>query len=81
MWKIISDIRNSLTGNENRIKLQWIHSHIGITGNEAADYASSAPIIMDGTIEKFDIRGHIESYLKLKFNETSIMLFHNKFAK
>ena len=23
-WKIISHIRNSLTGNENRIKLKWI---------------------------------------------------------
>ena len=29
-WKILSHISYSLIGNENRIKLQWIPSHIGI---------------------------------------------------
>lgn len=79
-WNTVIKIRDALIENENKVKIHWLPSHIGIAGNEKADiaakYASRAPITMDETMEKIDIRRHIKSYVKLKLKEKQVNHFH-----
>ena len=72
--------RDSLVEYNNIIKIHWISSHIGIEGNEKADisakYASYAPIILDNTLEKTDIRRYIANFIKSKLHLKEIIHPH-----
>lgn len=79
-WNTVIKIRDSLIGNEEKIRIHWIPSHIGIFGNEKADiaakYASYAPVLLDPTLEKIDIRRHIANFIKIKVRDNQIHHHH-----
>lgn len=59
-WQTVNKIKDLLIANENMVKILWVPSHCFIAGNELADsaakYACKAPIFLDSTIEKNDLR-------------------------
>ena len=66
----ISKIRNLLIQNQNKIKIMWVPSHVGILGNEKADEAaanaSRRPLLFLHTFNKKDIKKNIKNHYQTK---------------
>lgn len=66
---LINNIRNNLIANQNKIKLMWVPSHVGIPGNEYADVsandAKNRPLKNFSTWERRDITNAIYSNLEV----------------
>lgn len=67
-WNIINQIRDLLIKHHSILKIFWIPGHTNIEGNicadEAAKFASTAPIIMEYKPEKVDIRNLINEHIR-----------------
>ena len=69
----IMEIRDILIQYQNKLKLMWVPSHIGIKGNEVADraaaFALQAPIHIQQTTTKADTKRffkHFQSNIRLE---------------